>query len=1486
MPNENNIHLASGSKGMSLDTKLKYQPESKASFILNGILESPSGDYPALSNELGTTICLQLPNKYSIIGAKKLDGDEFVIFSTDDIGSEIGIYNEVTCQYRTIVNADCLKFKTNYRIKVEFRIFKGCERVIYFTDTINTYRSMNLDSTKDYFDDNGNFDCSKLELSRSFNIPGILLDRVNDGGGSTPLGTYRFRIRYLDADQNPTPWMLLTAGIPIVDDNLHGDFYKIDGGFNLTSKSDTQGGIPITNKSIDLEIKNLDQSFSFYQLAVLARIDGIGKTLQGYILPSRAITSIDTTYTYIGPNESTDIKTDLTSLTVDPGVIDIVEAHSQIDNRLFLANFSYDKFDYSVFQRAANKITLEWVMDKVPWNNDTVFLASGKFPKAYTEHRTFIADEVYAFGIRGHNKKGWSTPVFHIPGRAEIADPQLKNLGNSNPHIRNKHTSTFQTWDKQLLNVVDRGLLDVDNKNPHAQYNNDTGQVDIWDVKHLSLSPGDAVERWKVYNTAIQQSSQNRGYMAYHESNEDYPNTEDCDGNRIYPTGKIRHHRFPDRTLVGLYTIENEYIHPLATGGTELLDTREVEEQNTFLNILGFRPDLDLFYSSLPQSILDEFQTWEIVVAIRNEADKTVLDGGYLSTGHNAVDKEYDSTSGGVWFDELKIINKLNLLNPIDPIGFTFTLNDKRNDRYSEFRSLKTLFNKQYLNGTYYKHELAFDADYKQDKLFIAPDGGPHLIPELVLNAGIKIFGSQSVGNEIRFLDYSARNHTIPSLLGADFNITFKNRLINQSIYLSDFIPTLAKDYKPIFASQEKSYTLATLASKKVVNRFFNNSIFVSNTEDPIISCPIFLESQTFNFNIFDNSKPYLYTKYAYASIKRIADPYSSLSNLQYRPTNSWYTQYSEKKPQGPLAVPSYKVSFSGDGFITKVATTLKKQSLPYGDDLEKINIDGQYIVGFYESEINGEMRNEASTTESKYIKKNLNLVDTDQLYQHIKLIDITGTTSPYYLTKEYWGYNPDYSGVSDETAFFPLPISYDYCSKCDNRFPFRIRYSEKSFQDQTIDRYKIFYTGNFTDLPGDTLPINNLFVDKNELYAHTPKALYFVPTRQQSLQSNEATIFIGTGEIFAVPPRRLVSLNYAYGGSIDPFATVPTEFGTCFIDSLSGKVFMLQEGLKEISNDGFRNFFENNLGLTLSNQCKKEYGQDYFIKSPTNFNGIGYTATYDTRYRRLILHKRDFEIIDPTLFNFTTRGLLRKDGIHTERLDDPKYFINKSWTLSYSFPHQSWTSFHSYFPDNLWNSESNFFASTASGFIHEHNVGPYQTYYDGIKKDFILELISNPSPLTTKKFEPVTLIHDTQILDPVTNTYLDLYDTTFDRAIFYGSDVSTGLVDIKPQTLFSSVIDPSSIRSERKGREIHLNKISDLVTADVPLFTTDWNLIQNNYYIDKVVNPFAFNNKQSMFNNSRLVDQFMASRLFFKPKENIKMTFESLITQYKPFTR
>ena len=55
---------------------------------------------------------------YNVIGAIHRYGDEWIVYSTDDISSEIGRFNDSECKYEVIVNDPCLNFSKetfNYR---------------------------------------------------------------------------------------------------------------------------------------------------------------------------------------------------------------------------------------------------------------------------------------------------------------------------------------------------------------------------------------------------------------------------------------------------------------------------------------------------------------------------------------------------------------------------------------------------------------------------------------------------------------------------------------------------------------------------------------------------------------------------------------------------------------------------------------------------------------------------------------------------------------------------------------------------------------------------------------------------------------------------------------------------------------------------------------------------------------------------------------------------------------------------------------------------------------------------------------------------------------------------------------------------------------------------------------------------------------------------------------------------------------------------
>ncbi len=1468
MRKSQNIHSASASKGMHSDAKMEYQPQGTARFILNGVLESMDGDQPSLTNELGTTLCGGVKAGYIIIGAKQLDGDQFIIFSTNGTDHEIGLHNQLTCDYVPLINERCLGFHLDKRIKAIFRIFKGCERVIYFTDGINPYRVINIDSLQDYYTD-GVFNCSSLELSRPHEYPCLTLNSVQDGGGVLPLGTYTFRLRLLDSDLNPTNWLLHTPTIPIVDESLSSAYAAIDGGKNLDSTDVLNGGVPKANKSIVLNLTDLDSAFTYYQLAVLIRSEATGFVNEAYILQPRAILSDTDTYVYTGPNPASDVYTQLSELTVDAGVIDIVEAHAQIDNRLFLANFSYAKYDYSAMQRSANNISSQFEISTERWGE--MKDATAKSPLAYLDMRTFMRDEVYAFGIRGHHKKGWSTPVFHIPGREDITDQQLINLGNSNSHYRNFVIGSSGNWDMQLLTIVADDVV-ITNTAPH---------INLKDVRHLGYTDADInitrVPRWKVYNTGIHFSNSNRGLMAYYECAERYPPTKDCDGNYIYPTKTeytptgeqvtqpafVRHHRFPDTTLLPIYTsalVDDEHVQydeEEQSGDVITPANKPIQ----YIHPIGIVFDLSAFLAGLPQEILDDFTHWEVMVSPRDEYNKTVLDKGYVL---NTVSKVFYTGDP----DPEEIENEYKLTFPgYDPSTSTNPSSvsifapwcispESPNERFSIFLSPRETFLRKNFSGSFYKNERVVTK---------------HLID-------FDIFA----GDSLSILDLSLNSQTVPEF--TEHYWQYKNRKINSSIYLDNSNPK--DDVFSIYATDQ---------GNDIYNLLYTKHILHNTTEDPLISGLKF--SFTFDDAIINPISGYD-NGISYAALKVDRSVYSNLFNISYRSMNACYHLFTDVDSKPPLGLVSpYQATYAGDVFITKLGHRLNSDQHDldgqgpftiaaiddFGNNGYKSTEDDFYFVAFYESEINAELRHEAPDLDKKYLRKDLYQTTVDQF---ISFMRPEGVDEGHTFLPEYFGYNVDYSAVNNEVLATPLPLTYNFCSKCDNKFPFRIRYSEKSFQDQVTDKFKTFLPLNFTDLPGETLGINNLFVAKEELYAHTPRALYFIPTRAQTLNTNEATVYLGTGDIFAIPPRRIASPDYAYAGSSDAFATNSTEFGAIFIDPVSGKVFLLRDGLREISNVGQRNYFESNLKLKLNEYAKEFHGQEYPYLSPTHPIGIGYTSTFDTRHRRYIIHKRDYTLLsDAGVILSSTDGFIQKG--QALRLEGSPIVRDESFTMSFSLDKDVWVSYHSYLPKHTWYSESNFF-STRENKIYKHNTGDYTTYYDNPKSDFIVELVSNPAQGITKKFGPIQLVHDTQIFDTSTQTFKDVYDITFDRGVFYGSDISTGLLTITPQTLFSSVTNNSlsEINFERKGRLYNINNILNVVQTDEPLFTKDWTIIQPSFFIDKVVNDDAIDFNKSLFTKSRMEDRFMCSRLLFNPAENIKITFEALVSEFKPSIR
>lgn len=319
-------------------------------------------------------------------------------------------------------------------------------------------------------------------------------------GGRLVQGSYQVSIRYLDSDENGTNWFLDTSPVNV---------------FEGTTYETIKGTDSVTNKAIQINLTSLDSSFPYYQIAVNEYTSGQGVLSRTLVSPK--IQTSQSAYIVTGVYEGW-VETVIEDLQIDQIGVESALHIEQIENRLVLANIKEKQVDWCSYQEIVNQIEVGWTTEAVP--KYVPARGNSMFPEKET---SFMGDEVYALSVAYILEDGYRTPFFNIPGRAKTLN------------------------DSRTLTVVQDILFPT------------IDQIDLNDVRHLDLETGDTVERWRVQNTA-----KSDGTLSYHELTDVYPDTEDCNGNKIWGSlagTPIRHHKMPARSLVELY--DEEFTYPL-----------------------------------------------------------------------------------------------------------------------------------------------------------------------------------------------------------------------------------------------------------------------------------------------------------------------------------------------------------------------------------------------------------------------------------------------------------------------------------------------------------------------------------------------------------------------------------------------------------------------------------------------------------------------------------------------------------------------------------------------------------------------------------------------------------------------------------------------------------------------------------------------------------------------------------------------------------
>jgi len=1410
-------------KGLNKDVYELNQDNSSYTFALNAVNESSTGDLSTLINETGNIECLDLPKNTFPIGSILLNSEEIILFLKDkeDTVNSIILANLNKCSYQTIVSNTCLNFQR--QIQGVQRTLNGCDRIIYFVDGINPDRVINIDdilrnpTSHNYLNKYGFFDCNLIKNKRDISVASIENVVVNNSGGNLGLGVYQIILQLEDNFGNGSDYFGYSLPIPIIYGNYGGDYKNMMGGDPLL--------FPVTNKSITFDIKNIDLSYDYLNIIVGYTKNSVTSY---YKVEKIGIVNDNITYTLSDITMDGTIQIPYDELIISNNPYDVSETITQTDNRLIKGNVKGKVRDYSEFQRLAANIKVNYVTKPIKHSAENSLSTSGlsKSSTAYMEYRTEMRDEIYSLALVGVFKDGTETPAFHICGRAKNTANKLSSFPTSddNTHVRpNNNTGNTDTgWDSALIFAEDGS----GNLLPDFKFLIDSDFTLIGGERY--------VERWKVYNTAYRTelnttSSQyySKGELAYYESEDRYPVIKDCSGNYVYPTEvlngkivgqKIRHHKMPDTTLEEHFTIDdsgNNYILPL---GLE------------FSNIY------------LPAQYQNELVGYYIVKELRTQNNKTIIDKGLIYENAIINDIHVFSNDNADWYVQTTIAGRHHREQGT---SFPFipnysSIDESCGDTHGDAASY-----------IYYNHKCnSFHGAVA--KFLNSAFSSSFFKNERVIKGNIESWSNVKSSDEIsRYYKHAIYNNSyLNPAQGTNF--------------------TLEKD--PIYIKADNE-----LAPGYLDLHFLNNNAqdtCVFKTQDEVLYVSEFDAFTTGEINaLYGSMKSYNRNMYGSIGLRKYYKMHNKIINKNTHST----------------------ILFGGDCFISKFSffssAFTKKCD---GDESISFDVNKTMITYFVESEINTELRHLDITNVTDknnnfwdyYNGTYIEFFNLDWNGYSINFDDLTnGGTSAWYnnvYMKNLYLYNKDYSKSDSVKPYFSLDINFEYCKDCREQFPTRIIYSEQGNQEQTRDTYRIFLANNYRDLPAHTGELTNLFINFDELYAHTKQSLYKIVTKPYQINTDQTTLYVGTGEFFSVPPRELISTTYGYGGSNCKWGTITTEFGTVYIDDLTGKIFQLSIGdkgqsiNKEISSQGMRNWFEENLEINFNKQWQRLFNENYEKNNqPALINGIGFLTTYDPRHKRIIITKKDYRILEEKTFN-PSRPF---------NLTDTTRFENLSWTISYSLLNEAWLSFYSYLPNFYFNDANTFYSSRNSvnnkydtldinlSMMWKHNEGEQQKFYNK-KQDFIIEYIDR-NPITDSLDSLYWLSH-TQLYDSLMKYYSEVEDVTFTKGMVYTPVQSSGKFTIVPETNPYQNINWSNTQKmcKRTDRNWKLSGIRDLsIKSNVPSLTSKWQDIKsyfiNDGYIDKIQNPDLINVNKNMYELADIKDKIKFIRLFFENKEN-----------------
>lgn len=324
----------------------------------------------------------------------------------------------------------------------------------------------------------------------------------------------------------------------------------------------------------------------------------------------------------------------------------------------------------------------------------------------------------------------------------------------------------------------------------------------------------------------------------------------------------------------------------------------------------------------------------------------------------------------------------------------------------------------------------------------------------------------------------------------------------------------------------------------------------------------------------------------------------------------------------------------------------------------------------------------------------------------------------------------------------------------CFAYFPRRVNYSLPQSEEQIMDNWRIFLPNNYTDFDSRVTNIQNIS-KSGAMFLQDDEPPLILPGVETMPSSSGTQFSVGTGTLFQ---QQLQSVSNAqsglqYGSSQGRFCCINTPHGVYWISQRSGKLFRYAHGQQDDDGEILHTISKFGLKFWLSQYLPSQLLQafpDYpLFDNPVI--GVGTQLIYDNTTELLYICKKDYALnpVYAAGIHMTSTGAFYYDDIAHEisipiQLTDTQFFLNASWTLSYSCKERKFISFHSWEPALTISGELHVLTTDPTGrsiWRHNDTTAIWCNYYN-IQQSFEIEVPLNTG-LEISTIENIELVLD-----------------------------------------------------------------------------------------------------------------------------------------------